>query len=47
MAAPSLVIQTTYAELLQRCSVASFNDAFPEDGAFVSKTINKRRYWYF
>jgi len=47
MAAPSLVIQTTYAELLQRCSVASFNDAFPDDGAFISKTINKRRYWYF
>jgi hypothetical protein len=47
MPAPSLVVQTTYAELLERCAVAAFGDAFPEDGAFIAKTINERRYWYF
>jgi hypothetical protein len=47
MPAPSLIVQTTYAELLERCAVAAFSDAFPEDGTFISKTINDRRYWYF
>jgi hypothetical protein len=47
MPAPLLVIQTTYAELLERCAAAAFGDAFPEDGTFTSKTINARRYWYF
>ena len=47
MPAPSLVIQTTYAELLERCAAAAFSDAFPEDGTFTQKTINERRYWYF
>jgi len=47
MAAPALVIQTTYAELLERCAATAFSDAFPEDGTFTSKTINGRRYWYF
>lgn len=47
MAAPSLIVQTTYAELLERCAATSFADAFPEDGSFTSKTISGRRYWYF
>ncbi len=47
MAAPSLVIQTTYAELLERSAATAFGDAFPEDGTFTSKTINGKRYWYF
>jgi hypothetical protein len=47
MPAPMLVVQTTYAELLERCAAASFSDAFPEDGTFISKTIKGRRYWYF
>jgi hypothetical protein len=47
MPAPPLVIQTTYAELLERCAAAAFNDTFIEDGAFVPKTIKGRRYWYF
>jgi hypothetical protein len=47
MAAPPLLLQTTYAELLERCAAAAFQDDFPEDGAFVSKTIEGRRYWYF
>jgi hypothetical protein len=45
--APPLVIQTTYAELLERCAATAFTDAFPEDGTFTSKLINERRYWYF
>src|SRR5882757_6630067 len=47
MSAPTLVIQTTYAELLERCVAASFRDAFSEDGSFTSKTVKGRRYWYF
>jgi len=47
MPTPQLVIQTTYAELLERCAAAAFSEAFPEDGAFVPKTIRGRRYWYF
>ena len=47
MPAPALIMQTTYAELLQRCEATAFRDAFPEDGAFVSKTIKGKRYWYF
>ncbi len=47
MPAPQLVIQTTYAELLERCAGAAFSEAFPEDGTFVPKTVKGRRYWYF
>jgi hypothetical protein len=43
----SLVAQTTYAELLERCDASSFSQAFSEDGTFSSKTIKDRRYWYF
>ena len=47
MPAPPLVTQTTYAELLERCSTAAFAEAFPQDGTFVSKTVGGHRYWYF
>jgi hypothetical protein len=47
MPAPALIMQTTYAELLDRCRATAFHDAFPEDGSFVSKTIKGKRYWYF
>lgn len=47
MALPSLVLQTTYAELLERCAAAAFGASFSTDGAFTHKTINGRRYWYF
>ena len=47
MPAPALVMQTTYAELLQRCSATAFQEAFPENGTFISKTIKGKRYWYF
>jgi hypothetical protein len=40
-------MQTTYAELLQRCAATAFSDAFPEDGTFIPKTIKGKRYWYF
>jgi hypothetical protein len=47
MPVPALVVQTTYAELLERCAGAAFDDAFSEEGVFVSKTAKGRRYWYF
>ena len=47
MSAPALIMQTTYAELLDRSRSTAFQDAFPEDGSFVPKTIKGRRYWYF
>lgn len=47
MPPPSLLMQTTYAELLDRCRATAFQNAFPEDGTFVSKTIKGKRYWYF
>ena len=47
MPPPSLVLQTTYAELMERCAAAAFHDAFPEDGTFTSKVVKGRRYWYF
>lgn len=47
MAAPPLVTQTTYAELLERCANAAFDEAFAEEGAFTAKIIKGRRYWYF
>lgn len=47
MPAPTLIVQTTYAELLDRCRAAAFSHAFPEDGSFVPKIIKGKRYWYF
>lgn len=43
----SLIQQTTYAELLERCTSSSFSDAFSEEGVFTVKTIKGKRYWYF
>lgn len=47
MPPPSLVMQTTYAELLDRCRATAFHVDFPADGTFVPKTIKGKRYWYF
>ena len=47
MSAPKLIMQTTYAELLERCANAAFSEAFAEDGTFIAKTVKDRRYWYF
>lgn len=46
MPPPPLVLQTTYSELLERCSAAAFAASFPS-GGFIPKTVNGRRYWYF
>jgi len=40
-------LQTTYAELLERCATADFDETFGEDGIFTPKVIRGRRYWYF
>jgi hypothetical protein len=42
-----LSLQTAYAELLERCAAADFDEAFEEEGVFTPKTIRERRYWYF
>jgi hypothetical protein len=47
MPPPKLVSQTTYAELVERCSTAAFGASFPKDGVFIPKLIKGRRYWYF
>lgn len=47
MGPPALLLQTTYAELLERCKATAFQTDFSEDGAFVPKTIKGKRYWYF
>lgn len=47
MVTPSLITQTTYAELLERCTASALRDAFPEEGVFTVKTIKGKRYWYF
>lgn len=47
MPAPSLILQTTYAELLDRCARAAFGETFPSEGVFTPKTVRGRRYWYF
>ncbi len=47
MAPPKLVLQTTYAELVDRSANAAFNEAFVEEGTFTAKTVKDRKYWYF
>jgi hypothetical protein len=42
-----LMLQTAYAELLDRARSTAFAEAFPADGAFTAKTVRGRRYWYF
>jgi len=42
-----LALRTAYADLLDRCVTAAFDEAFPEKGAFTSKKVRDRRYWYF
>src|ERR1700743_1356765 len=47
MSTTNLILQTAYAELLERTETAAFGEAFPEDGGFVAKTVRGKRYWYF
>ena len=42
-----LMLQTTYAELLDRTRAAAFSSDFPNDGVFTAKIVRGRRYWYF
>jgi len=42
-----LMLQTVYADLLDRAGASAFAAAFPADGAFVVKMQRGRRYWYF
>ncbi len=42
-----IVLQTAYADLMDRAASAAFEDAFPDEGVFVSKSVRGRRYWYF
>ncbi len=42
-----LMLQTVYADLLDRAAASAFAEAFPADGAFVAKALRGRRYWYF
>jgi hypothetical protein len=45
--AASLMTQTVYAELLDRCTAAAFHTEFPPSGSFVRVTVKDRDYWYF
>lgn len=47
MPTPPLLIQTQYAELLERTEAAAFEEAFPEPGNFLAKQVDGRTYWYF
>lgn len=47
MPTPALLIQTQYAELLERVEAAAFEEAFPEPGNFLAKQVGGRTYWYF
>tara|TARA_R110000824_G_scaffold118960_19_gene272591 strand:+ start:10452 stop:11801 length:1350 start_codon:yes stop_codon:yes gene_type:complete len=47
MSGISLTMQTAYADLLDRCATAAFNEAFADQGAFVAKKVGERTYWYF
>jgi hypothetical protein len=40
----SLMLQTAYAELLDRVRGVAFAEAFPADGAFVQEILRERRY---
>jgi hypothetical protein len=47
VATSPLIVQTTYAELLERSATAAFDATFSGNGAFTHKTISGRKYWYF
>lgn len=42
-----LALQTTYADLLDRCVSGAFDDTLAGEGAFTPKIVRGRRYWYF
>lgn len=42
-----MMLETAYAELLDRTRAAAFSGDFPDDGTFTPKVVKGRRYWYF
>lgn len=42
-----LAHQTLYADLQQQALDAAFDEQFPENGSFVTKTLKGRKYWYY
>ena len=43
----TLAHQTLFAELQQQCLDAAFDEQFPENGSFVTKTLKGKKYWYY
>lgn len=43
----SLAEQTLFADLIQRCLDAAFDEQFPENGSFTRQKRNGREYWYY
>jgi hypothetical protein len=43
----TLTEQTLFADLIQRCLDASFDEEFPENGSFTQQKRNGRAYWYY
>lgn len=43
----TLAHQTLFAELQQQCLDAAFDEQFPENGSFVTKTQKGKKYWYY
>ncbi len=43
----SLALQTAFAELVERCLDASFDQDFDERRQFVKVASKGREYWYF
>jgi hypothetical protein len=41
----TLATQTTFAELLQRCLDAEFDELYDERGSFTRKRVKNRIYW--
>src|SRR5947199_4009701 len=43
----SSIEQLMFADLLQKCLDAEFDEAYPENGSFVSQLRRGREYWYY
>ena len=39
--------QTIFADVLQKCLDAAFDEEFPENGSFTTQTHNGKNYWYY
>ncbi len=47
MTSLSLAAQTMFAELVQRCLDAEFDDRYHEQGNFVRRRRGRKLYWYY